>query len=387
LKLSAHKQTLLWGDSIKMTKATFAGSMAMFLVAFASPGLTPPAWAQPAGQEKAAPPESKTGGAPKADAELQAIDDKYNRELLQLDQRRLEALGLLAASQQPDRAAATYERLFRLAIAADLFRDAENAAGKVLEKGTPSPATLALAHLVKIVAQVERGAALESLRSVRQAVAQSMQERQATEGRAALTPSEVIAICDVYYQRLVDGNHFQVAREAFRHVAEQPYDPAVKEFVAGRLKRVELVGKPAPPIQGTDLDGKAFSLAAQKGKVVLVVFWASWCLPNAAQVTWLEQARDAYHNRGLEVVGVNLDVQQDNGQKLETVLPNIRRFLLDYNVPWPTLVNGSGDRDYAKAYGVADIPANVMIGRDGTVVQIDVSRRNLETVLTRLLGP
>ena len=60
-----------------------------------------------------------------------------------------------------------------------------------------------------------------------------------------------------------------------------------------------------------------------------------------------------------------MDVSQNGGQKLETVLPNIRRFLLDYNVPWPTLVNGSGDRDYAKAYGVADIPANVLIGRDG----------------------
>ena len=91
--------------------------------------------------------------------------------------------------------------------------------------------------------------------------------------------------------------------------------------------------------------------------------------------------------KGLKVVGINLDTQEDGGQKLETVLPNIRRFLLDYNVPWPTLVNGSGDRDYAAAYGVADIPANVLIGRDGTVVQIDLSRRNLEPVVSRLLVP
>ena len=218
-------------------------------------------------------------------------------------------------------------------------------------------------------------------------MADSTRERPPSEGRAALAPSEVIAIGDAYYQRLVDGNHFQVARDAFKHVLEQPYETAVKEFVAGRLKRIELVGKPAPPIQGTDLDGKAFNLAGEKGKVVLVVFWASWCLSNATQITWLEQVQNAYHNRGLQVVGINLDVQQDGGQKLETVLPNIRRYLVDYNVPWPTLINGSGDRDFAKAYGIADIPANVLIGRDGTVVQVDVSRRNLEPVLTRLLGP
>ena len=96
--------------------------------------------------------------------------------------------------------------------------------------------------------------------------------------------------------------------------------------------------------------------------------------------------RTCLSQTGLQVVGINLDIQEDGGQKLETVLPNIRRFLLDYNVPWPTLVNGTGDHDYAKAYGISDIPANVLIGRDGTVVQIDLSRRNLEPVVSRLLA-
>ena len=353
-----------------MRRFSFAGTLGMFLLAIASPGLAPTALAQAAGQEKAASPAPKVSGSAKVDGEIQAIDDNYNRQLLQLDQRRLEELARLAASQKPDRAAATYERLFRLAIAGDLFRDAQAAAEKVLEQGTPSPTTHALAHLVKIVALADRGDFDQSLQSLRQAVADSTRERPATEARATLAPSEVIGICEAYY-----------------HVLEQPYSPAVKDFLASRLKRIELVGKPAPPIQGKDLDGKAFDSAGEKGKVVLVIFWASWCLPNAAQITWLEQAQDAYHNRGLDVVGINLDAQQDAGQKLETLLPNIRRFLLDYNVPWPTLVNGSGDRDYAKAYGVSDIPANVLIGRDGTVVQIDLSRRNLESVITRQLGP
>jgi len=370
-----------------MRRATFAGNMAAFLVATASWALALAPWAQAAGQNKADPPAQKGVEPARVDPEVQAIDDNYNRQLIQLEARRLEELARLAAGQKPDRAAATYERLFRLAIAGDLFRDAEPAAAKVLEQGTPSPVTNALAHLVKIIAAVDRGAPEQSLQSLRQAVADSTQDRPATEARASLAPSEVIGICEAYYQRLVEGNQFPIARDAFRHIIEQNYPPATKEFLASRLKRIELVGKPAPPIQGTDLDGKAYDLAAQKGKVVLVVFWASWCLPNAAQVTWLEQAQDAYHNRGLQVVGINLDALQDGGQKLETVMPNIRRFLLDYNVPWPTLVNGSGDRDYAKSYGVSDIPANVLIGRDGTVAQIDLSRRNLETVVSRLLGP
>ncbi len=371
-----------------MKRASFACTLRIVLVAMASLAYLPMALGQGQVEVKASRGGRVNAQLPNmVDAELQAIDENYERQLLQLEKRRLEELGRLAATQTPEQAAATYERLFRLAISGDLFRDAEGPAGKVLEQGTPSPTTHALAHLVKVVALVDRGVFDQSLQSLRKAVADSVQERPATEARAALAPSEVIGIAEAYYQRLVENGQFAIAREAFRHVLEQPYSPEVKDFLASRLKRIELVGKPAPSIQGMDLDGKAFNLAGEKGKVVLVVFWASWCVPNATQVIWLEQAEHAYHNRGLRVVGINLDNQPDAGQKLETVLPNVRRFLLDYNVPWPTLVNGSGDRDIAKAYGISDIPANVLIGRDGTVVQIDLSRRNLNTVISRQLGP
>jgi thiol-disulfide isomerase/thioredoxin len=368
-----------------MRRSCFADKR-MVLVAIASLALPSMALGQTAIQDKAKATSPNITGSAKADVEIQAIDDDYNRQLLQLEQRRLEQLGGLASRQKPAEAAATYERLFRLAITGDLFKDAEAAAGKVIEQGTPSHATNGLAFLVKLIAQVDRGASEQSLRTLRQALTESTQERQATAARAVLAPAEVIEICEAYYQRLVEANQFAIARDAFRLVLEQPYRPGLKDFVASRLKRIELVGKPAPPIQGTDLDGKPFNLAGDKGKVVLVVFWASWCIPNAAQVSWLEEVEHAFHNRGLQVIGINVDVQEEGGQKLETVLPNIRRFLLDYNVPWRTLVNGSGDHDYAKAYGISDIPANVVIGRDGNVAQIDVSRKNLETVLSRLLG-
>ena len=116
---------------------------------------------------------------------------------------------------------------------------------------------------------------------------------------------------------------------------------------------------------------------------MLVEFWASWCLPSEAEVEWFQQAAASYRGKGLEVVGINLDTLQEGGQKLETVLPDVRRFLIDHNISWPNLVNGSGAQDYARAYGVTDIPASVLIGRDGTIVQLDLVRKNLEEVLAR----
>ena len=65
-----------------------------------------------------------------AGGSLQSINEDYARQLLELERQRLERLGQLAARQPANEAAETYEELFRLAIANNLFREAEPAALK-----------------------------------------------------------------------------------------------------------------------------------------------------------------------------------------------------------------------------------------------------------------
>jgi len=318
---------------------------------------------------------------------LESINDDYNRQLLQLERQRLERLGQLAARQAPRDAAETYEMLFRLAIAHNAFREAEPAAERALKSaGSLSPVVLFLAQTINIIAAADRGAYEESLADLRRVIGERSQRDQPAEAPAALldTPS-LLAICGAYYQRLVQGDRFDVARKAFQLVGDETSHPAVKEFCAGRLNQLNLIGKPAPPIQGTDVDGKPVSLASVRGNVVLVVFWASWCLPNSAEIAWLDQVHETYRNRGFRILGINLDTLQNGDPKLETVMPNIRRFLVDHNVRWPNLVNGTGAHDYARAYGVTAIPANVLIGRDGTVIHLDLSRKNLDRVIARVV--
>jgi peroxiredoxin len=328
--------------------------------------------------------------AAKAQAQPQdsvaSINEEYNQQMLRLERQRLERLGKLAERQNPAQAAETYEQLFRLALAANLFQDAEAAAGTVVKSGSPVPATVALANLVKIIAEADRGAYEQSLASLKQAFEDRDKAEAAGRPTATLQAGELMAICDAYYQRLVHADQFEVARKAFHLALERARDPVIREFLGNRLKRLDLVGKPAPPIAGKDFDGRPFDLANLKGKVVLVVFWASWCLPSAVEVEAFQQAVEAYRGRGLEVVGINLDCLQDGGQRVETVAPNIRRFLLDHNITWPNLVCASGAHDYAKAYGVTDIPANVLIGRDGVVVHVDLVRKNLDAVIARVVG-
>ena len=72
---------------------------------------------------------------------------------------------------------------------------------------------------------------------------------------------------------------------------------------------------------------------------------------------------------------INLDTLANGGVKPETVLPGVKRFLLDNNVRWRNLINGTGAHDFAKAYAVTEIPASFLVGRDGTITQLHLSRK------------
>lgn len=336
------------------------------------------------------PPAGAGGPAARAGAggeSLQRINDDYNRQLVQLERQRLDRLDRLAASQPPREAAATYEALFRLAIANNLFAEADPAADRILKSpNPPSPAVRFLAEMINLIAAADRGRYDESLAELRRLVGAAAKRGQAGAPSALLDTPSLLIICGAYYQRVIQGERFDVARKAFQLLEQEADNPDVKEYARHRLRQLDLVGKPAPPIQGKDVDGKAVDLARLKGDVVLVVFWATWCLPNAAETAWLDEVYEANRARGFRIVGINLDTLQNGGMKPEAVMPGIRRFLLDHNVRWPNLISGQGPQDYAAAYGVTEIPTNVLIGRDGTILHLDLSHKNLAAVVARAVG-
>ena len=67
------------------------------------------------------------------------------------------------------------------------------------------------------------------------------------------------------------------------------------------------VGEPAPELAVSLLDGSAFDLAAQRGKVVVVHFWATWCIPCRKEMPALDAVYRRYRERGLVVIGLSVD--------------------------------------------------------------------------------
>ena len=80
---------------------------------------------------------------------------------------------------------------------------------------------------------------------------------------------------------------------------------------AGPCYAAPEIGRTAPALVVTALDGQTFDLAQLKGKVVLVNYWATWCAPCRKEMPKLDAFYRRYHDRGLEIVGISIDFDRD----------------------------------------------------------------------------
>jgi thiol-disulfide isomerase/thioredoxin len=336
----------------------------------------PPA-SGPALAQEAAP---QTG----ANRSLEDLNASYRRKLLELDRQRIADLAALAARANPAEADAAYAQLFHLAIARELFREAEPAAERSLASATRGRDVRTLATLVRILAMADQGEHERSLAELKALI----QGRARGDGDAPGSDSEMtLAVGEAYLQHLIRAGRYDVARKLCALAcAEDAAPAALKDHFETRMGRLDLLGKAAPPISGADVDGKNVSLADRKGKVVLVDFWATWCPPCVAALPRLKALAAEYHDRGFEIVGVNVDAMHEDVKETRTALPVVRRFLAAHAVTWTNLLNGQGAGDFTKAYGVEDIPANFLIGRDGRIIGLDLSDDQLERAVARALG-
>jgi thiol-disulfide isomerase/thioredoxin len=277
----------------------------------------------------------------------------------------------------------TYEVYLQSALVGSLFQESEAVAEKLISMKDATPQVRWLAQLVNVIGEVDRGAFDQALESVRNAVKLA----RAAEDRGSPLPAETrVSLIDHFVHRVVQAGRFDIASEALAAIATISDSPDVKETVANWQARIALVGKPAPALAGTDVDGRPYRLADQKGHVVLVWFWATWCVPNAQEMAQFVAFEKRHRAEGLRVVGVNLDALQADARDRADVRAHVKKSLLDQNCPWPNLLCGEGADDHCKAFAVRSIPANYLVGRDGTIVQLDLVPANAEVAIEKALA-
>lgn len=156
------------------------------------------------------------------------------------------------------------------------------------------------------------------------------------------------------------------------------------QFLMGQGKKAgpdSLKGKEAPEIAVKTLDGKDFKLSEQKGSVVVLDFWATWCPPCRKSLPHLNKLNEDKERAkaGLKVFAVNAREKSDV----------VEKYLKDNNLTFAVPMDAEGAA--MTAYMVSGIPTTVVVGRDGVVQDVfvgfggEASEKSLDAAVDKAL--
>jgi thiol-disulfide isomerase/thioredoxin len=149
-----------------------------------------------------------------------------------------------------------------------------------------------------------------------------------------------------------------------------------KQEEAEKIRSSLIDGAKFPDFDEKDLLGKPLNLAAYKGKVVLVDFWATWCGPCVGELPNVLAAYEKHHAAGFEIVGVSLDSDK---AKLEN-------FIESKKMPWQQFFDGKGwGNKLAGKYGVNSIPATYLLDGEGKIIAQNLRGEALEAAVAKAL--
>jgi peroxiredoxin len=147
-------------------------------------------------------------------------------------------------------------------------------------------------------------------------------------------------------------------------------------FAPGNGISQEKPARHAPNFALTTLDGKPLNLSDHSGKVVLLDFWATWCVPCQTEVPRFVSFQKRYGKQGFQVIGISMDDSPES----------VRKFYAKYNMNYPVaLETEKVANDYG---GVLGLPLTYLIVGNGTIVKqydasadLDVMERDIKRLL------
>ncbi len=140
------------------------------------------------------------------------------------------------------------------------------------------------------------------------------------------------------------------------------------------------VNSKAPDFSAKDLQGNPVKLSDLKGKVVLIDFWASWCVPCKKSMPHIIELYNGYKDNSFTVIAVNID----------TELKKLKEFENDLNAEFPFTVIFDKDSEIPPLYEVEGMPTTVVIDKDGKIKYKEVGytdelKEKLDKILAELI--
>jgi peroxiredoxin len=139
--------------------------------------------------------------------------------------------------------------------------------------------------------------------------------------------------------------------------ARERQSPPAKGKSAPEAAPKSSVGDVMPAYSAKYLDGKPFNLAAEKGSVILLNVWATWCSPCRFETPELQALHDKYAAQGFKVIGVSVD---------DTGADAVKQFVNENKITYAIAVDADGR--VANVLRTTVLPTTVIIGRDGRII-------------------
>ena len=187
-----------------------------------------------------------------------------------------------------------------------------------------------------------------------------------------------------------------VAAEAFlrRRASAAESNSAVRELAGGHLRVIEAARAPLD-LKFTAADGREVDLEKMRGKVVLIDFWATWCVPCMEEMPTVRAAYQKYHDRGFEVIGIafensrltKTDTAEVIAQKKQAAKDKLLKFVGEKTMPWPHHFDGEyWNNEFGRRFAIASIPTAFLIGKDGRLITTDTHGEKLEAGIKQALN-
>jgi len=127
------------------------------------------------------------------------------------------------------------------------------------------------------------------------------------------------------------------------------------------------IGKPVIPFSQVGMDGNIVDITALKGKVVLVDFWGSWCVPCRLSHPALKKLYDKYNAKGFEIIGISNEAANSTRDKAKQDIA-WRKAIKEDGLSWLQVLYDPAINDLVKEYDINGYPTKFLIDQNGKFV-------------------